>query len=316
MYYLGNVRNMILYAMSKNLIYDLKIKFNLFNSDEELPIPAGEEGVRLLASYKLYNLGDYDISNIDIDILTAYKVELIPNGGNCVIENDNKYKDLNISYLDKTKYLKCHLDNLEQLNSYSNSFNIEIKDFTVTQKMYDIPLIYSNIAYTDNELQREVISSPGIYFVQAQVAALLRGTINKDPTSIYPIEGYGRYFDLVLDIENKEITEAKEVNFISLIPLVTPLFDGEDEGSVSKVIPLYEEYYENHNYSYPWTNIYNKEDDYIDYVEVAGKNVCYVADYDTPVKIAKKNRYELNDTVKNLFAPKGKMEPDDYAGFD
>ena len=316
MYYLGNVRNMILYAMSKNLIYDLKIKFNLFNSDEELPIPAGEEGVRLLASYKLYNLGDYDISNIDIDILTAYKVELIPNGGNCVIENDNKYKDLNISYLDKTKYLKCHLDNLEQLNSYSNSFNIEIKDFTVTQKMYDIPLIYSNIAYTDNELQREVISSPGIYFVQAQVAALLRGTINKDPTSIYPIEGYGRYFDLVLDIENKEITEAKEVNFISLIPLVTPLFDGEDEGSVSKVIPLYEEYYENHNYSYPWTNIYNKEDDYIDYVEVAGKNICYVADYDTPVKIAKKNRYELNDTVKNLFAPKGKMEPDDYAGFD
>jgi len=150
MYYFGNVRNMILYAMSKNLIYDLKIKFNNFNSDEELPIPAGEEGVQLLTSYKLYNLGDYDISNIDIDILIANNVELKSNADNCKIENDNKYKDLNMSYLNKTKYLKCHLDNLEQLKSYSDSFNIEIKHFSVTQKMYDIPLIYSNIKYIDN----------------------------------------------------------------------------------------------------------------------------------------------------------------------
>ena len=317
MYYLGNVRNMILYAMSKNLIYDLKIKFNTFNSNEELPIPAGEEGVQLQTFFKLYNLGDYDMSNIDIDILIANNVELISEVENCIIkENDDKYKDLNISYLNKTKYLKCHLETLTQLNSYSGFFKIEVKNFYVTQKMYDIPLIYSNITYYDNEFQKEEINSPGIYFVQAKLAALLRGTINKDPTSIYPIEGYGRYFDLVLDIENKEDSEAKEVNYISLIPLVTPLFDGEDEGSVSKVIPLYEEYYENHKYSYPWTDVYNKEEDYIDYVEIAGKNVCYVADYDTPVKIAKKNRYELNDTVENLFVPKGKMEPDDYAGLD
>ena len=58
---------------------------------------------------------------------------------------------------------------------------------------------------------------------KAALAAVLRGTINKDPTSIYPLEGYGRYFDLVLNVENKEATEAKDVNYISLIPLVTPL---------------------------------------------------------------------------------------------
>jgi hypothetical protein len=33
--------------MTKNLIYNLKIKFNS-NSDEDLPTPAGEEGVKLL----------------------------------------------------------------------------------------------------------------------------------------------------------------------------------------------------------------------------------------------------------------------------
>ena len=127
--------------------------------------------------------------------------------------------------MNKTKYLKCHLETLTQLNSYSGFFKIEVKDFTETQRMYDIPLIYSNITYYDNKFQKEEINSPGIYFVQTKLAALLRGTINKDPTSIYPIEGYGRYFDLVLDVENKEDSEAKKVNYISLIPLVTPIRD-------------------------------------------------------------------------------------------
>ena len=321
MSYFEHVRNFILFAMSKNLIYDQKIIFSPTNSelDEDLPIPAGEEEVQLVVSYKLYNLYDVDMTNIEINILIANNVDIISTINDCqVITGDNKYEYLNLSYIDNTKYLKCHLNTLNKLSSYSNSFKIEIKDFSVTQKLYDIPLTYSIISYKDNEIQRQIINTPGIYYVQAQVAALLRGTINKDPTSIYPIEGFGRYFDLVLNVENKEATEAKEVNYVSIIPLVTPLFDGEDEGSISKIVPLYENYYENHEYEYPWTDIYNKGEDYIDYVEIAGKNVCYVADYDTPVKIAKKSRDELknNNTVKHLFIPKGKINPDDYAGKD
>ena len=318
MIYFIDVRNIILFIMTKNVIYDLKIKFTPANSDmdDELPIPAGEEGVQLLASYKLYNLFDYYLTDIEINILIAKKVEIISTiSGGCEIKNDDKYKNLNISYIDDTKYLKCYLSKLDKLSFNSNSFTIEIIDSTITQKLNDIPLMYSTISYKDNDSQIIKII-PGLYNVQAALAALLRGTINKDPTSIYPLEGYGRYFDLVLNVENKESTEAKNVNYISLIPLVTPLFDGEDEGSVSKIIPLFEEYYDKHEYIYPWTEVYEKSQDYIDYVEIAGKGVCYVSDYDTPVKLAKKERNELKGIVENLFEPEGKIKPDENAGQD
>ena len=318
MYYFDNVRNMILYAMTKNVIYDLKIKFNPANDqlDEDLPIPAGEEGVQLVASYKLYNLAEFDMTNVEINILIAKKVNIISAVEGCQVVLDDKYKYLNISYIDETKYLKCSLAKLDKLSVHTNSFLVEITDFSVTQLLNDIPLMYSNITYKDNEFQKEVVTTPGLYYVQAALAAVLRGTINKDPTSIYPLEGYGRYFDLVLNVENKEATEAKDVNYISLIPLVTPLFDGEDEGSVCKVIPLYEQYYECHEYNYPWLDVHNKEEDYIDYVEVAGKGVCYVADYDTPVKLAKIQRDELIGNVTNLFEPEGTISPDETAGQD
>ena len=100
------------------------------------------------------------------------------------------------------------------------------------------------------------------------MAALLRGTINKDPTSSYPMKGQGLYFDLVLNVENKENTLAKDVNYIAQIPLVTPLVDGEDEGLVAQVVPVYEDYYFKHNFTYPWVDIENRSLDYIDYAEI------------------------------------------------
>ena len=47
--------------------------------------------------------------------------------------------------------------------------------------------------------------------------------------------------------ENKENTLAKDVNYIAQIPLVTPLVDGEDEGLVAQVVPVYEDYYFKHH---------------------------------------------------------------------
>ena len=321
-YYLQNVRNMILYAMTSNIIYDLKIKFNPNNSEkeEDIPIPAGEEGVQLVVSFKLYNLASVDMSNVEINILIANKVDIITtfnDGDNCKIENDAiTYKDYNLTDFDKTKYIKCSINSLTKLNSYSREFKLEITDYKITAKSNDIPLMYSKIKYKDLEFNKDIISTPGIFYTQALVAALLRGTINKDPSSTYPLEGFGRYFDLVLNIENKEETIAKDVNYISLIPLVTPLFDGEDEGSVAKVVPLYDNYYETHNYTFPWTTVDNRGVDYIDYIEIAGKGICYVDDFDTPVKMAKVPRDSVSG-IDNLYVPKEEDSgPDDYAGQD
>ena len=320
LYYFENVRNMILYSMSSNVIYDLKIKFNLPYSDgeEDFPIPAGEEGVQIVSSYKLYNLAKIAMTNVEINILLAKKIKLVTNfesGDICIIKEDSvTYADLDISSIDTSKYIKCTIPTLDKLSSVTKEFKIEITDYSITSLLNDIPLMYSKVKYTDGEINKDMLYTPGIFYAQAALAAVLRGTINKDPTSYYPQEGWGLYFDLVLNIQNKENTEARNVSYISLIPLVSPLFDGEDEGSVAKVIPLYENYYENHNYSYPWLDVNNRGVDYIDYVEVANKGVCYVSDYDTPSKWGKVTRSSLEGIVDNLFEPHGNAVADDYAG--
>ena len=248
-------------------------------------------------------------------MLFADKIELVTKPDNCELKYNDKYLQIpNIPEFNKTKYLYCELGYLEELKSLNNSFKIEITDFSITQKLNDISLIYSNLSYTLSG--KEKILTPGIYYAQGQAAALLRGTINKDPTSTYPMEGHGLYFDLVLNVENKENSIAQNVKYIALVPLVTPLYDGKDEGSVARIVPLYEKYYTDHNYSYPWTRIKDREKDYIDYIEVAGKNMCYVRDYDTPTKINVIERRKIDD-VLNLYQPtvtNEKKQIDDYAG--
>ena len=309
-YFFIHSRNFILYAMCKNFIYDLKIKFSL-GSEEDLPIPAGEEGVQLVSSFKIFNLDIIDMKDIEVNILFAKDVKLISSNECSYITTDkNKYKDLNASSIETENYLKCTAGSISKLDKLYKEFKLEITNYKVTQNLVDIPLMYSKIKYKLNN--KEYINTPGIFYVQAQAAALLRGTINKDPTSFWPMNGWGLYFDLVLAIENKENTIAKDVNFISVIPLVCPLMDGEDQNKVAQVIPLYDNYYDTHSYTFPWKTIENRGTDYIDYVEVAGKEVSYVADFDTPVKMRKIPRDDA--PITNPYVPKDGDKPDDYAG--
>ena len=302
-YYFDNVRNIILYSMTKNFIYDLKIKFSSGEeSDEDLPIPAGEEGVQLAASYKFYNLYETPISDFRLEILFAHKIELVQIPNECELKHETlpKYEESNLGEIfNISQYLLCQSNNIEILNSIGNGFKLEITDYTITQKLFDIPLMYSSLSFKmDN---KEYVLNPGIFYAQAALAALLRGTINKDPSSSYPMEGKGLYFDLVLTVENKENTIAKDVNYIAQVPLVCPLVDGEDEGLVAQVLPVFDKYYFKHQFDYPWLSIDNRSVDYIDYAEVAGKNVSYVNDYDTPVKISQNQRTDEDVNIENKF---------------
>ena len=327
--YMMNVRNIMFYAMTKNVIYDLKLNFNFpeeMKNDNDtsldfdnLPIPGGEEGVQLLVTFKFYNLFDKKIQNLKIDILAANKVDFIsPSDSVCELKTDDKYfNNSDLTKFNTSQYYECSSDLLSQMNYLEKEFKIEILDQSVTQRGNDIPLLYSIISYFDEESNKDVSLTPGTFFAQAKLAAVLRGTLNKDPSSAYPVKGKGLYFDLVLNVENKENTEAIDVKYIALIPLVSPIYSGGDEGAIAPIIPLYENYYEDHNYTYPWTDyLVNRGVDYIDYVEVSGINVAYVADYDTPVKIAKVSREDLVDKVKNLFnlTNDSKNGTDDYAG--
>ena len=315
-YYFDNVRNIILYSMTKNFIYDLKIKFSSGEeSDEDLPIPAGEEGVQLAASYKFYNLYETPISDFRLEILFAHKIELVQIPNECELKHETlpKYEESNLGEIfNISQYLLCQSNNIEILNSIGNGFKLEITDYTITQKLFDIPLMYSSLSFKmDN---KEYVLNPGIFYAQAALAALLRGTINKDPSSSYPMEGKGLYFDLVLTVENKENTIAKDVNYIAQVPLVCPLVDGEDEGLVAQVLPVFDKYYFKHQFDYPWLSIDNRSVDYIDYAEVAGKNVSYVNDYDTPVKISKNQRTDVNYENKFELPNNDNIVLDEKAG--
>ena len=315
-YYFDNVRNIILYSMTKNFIYDLKIKFSSGEeSDEDLPIPAGEEGVQLAASYKFYNLYETPISDFRLEILFAHKIELVQIPGECELKHETlpKYEESNLGEVfNISQYLLCQSNNIEILNSIGNGFKLEITDYTITQKLFDIPLMYSSLSFKMDNKEYEL--NPGIFYSQAALAALLRGTINKDPSSSYPMEGKGLYFDLVLTVENKENTIAKDVNYIAQVPLVCPLVDGEDEGLVAQVLPVFDKYYFKHQFDYPWLSIEKRSDDYIDYAEVAGKDVSYVNDYDTPVKISKNQRTDVNYENKFELPNNDNIVLDEKAG--
>ena len=313
-YYFDNVRNILLYCMTRDYIYDLKIKFSLNEeSQEDLPIPAGEEGVQLVANYKFYNLYNTDISDFKLEILFAKKIDFIgdvPFGCQLKKEKATKYEGLNLTEFNLDQYLYCEADSITKLKSTSNKFKLEITDYSVTSKLIDIPLMYSSLTFKHNN--QPIKLNPGIFYTQASIAALLRGTINKDPTSFYPMLGKGLYFDLVLTVENKENTIAKDVKYISLVPLVSPLVDGEDEGLIAHTVPVYSNYYLNHKFTYPWTTFDASSEDYIDYAEIAGKNVCYVDDYDTPVKLGRKQRGDV--TFEGKITPTTEMIYDEKAG--
>ena len=314
-WYFENVRNMILYSMTKDYIFDLKIKFSLNEeSDEDLPIPAGEEGVQLVTNYKFYNLFDTEITNFKLEILFAKKIEFYGNAPTeCTLQNVDKakYAGINLTDFSLDKCLVCTISSIQNLKSIENKFKLEITDYTVTRKLIDIPFMYSSLTFKMNG--KETKLTPGIFYAQASLAALLRGTINKDPTSYYPMLGKGLYFDLVLTVENKENTVAKDVNYITLVPLVSPLVDGEDEGLIAHTVPVYENYYRSHEFVYPWKNYDSSHTDYIDYAEIAGKNVCYVDDFDTPVKLARHKRSEVEYPGK-YTPPNDQMTYDEKAG--
>ena len=321
-YYFDNVRNMILYSMTKDYIYDLKIKFTTPNAgntaevEDDLPIPAGEEGVQLQVDYKFYNLYENPITNFKLEILFVNKVEVVDIPEGCLLKKEKatKFESLNLTEFNLDQYLLCQADSIQKLKSLGNKFKLEITHVSVTQRLIDIPLMYSSLSFKLNNKDMEL--NPGIFYAQAAIAALLRGTINKDPTSFYPMKGDGLYFDLVLTVENKENTLAKDVNFIALIPLITPLVDGDDEGLIAHLVPVYENYYRKHDYHYPWTDLLHREHDYIDYAEVAGKGVCFVNDYDTPVKLTRMQRDDPEVIITNKYELTANVEMDENAGAD
>ena len=290
--YSSVIMNILFYSMSKNIIFDYYFKVG--EDEEELPIPGGEEGVQLTSFFKFYNVFTTEITNLKVDILLPDKVKFLNPPEGCSI-TDNYPAE--IPEMSSIQYLSCSIASLPQLSKFDMDFKIEITDAVVTQKKV-FSLIYPIVSYEENG--KSITMYPGALLVKAELAAELRATYNVDPSATYPVPGKGWFTDNVLNLENKEGTPAYDVNFICILPLISPVIDGSDEREVSKMVEIYNNYYMNHNYKFPFEET-GGDYDYIDFSELTGINAVAVSDWDTPVRISKVLKTSLDETEKNSF---------------
>ena len=261
------ILNPVFYSMGKNIIFDAYIKYSE-SMDEETPIPGGEEGIRLSCFFKLLNLFEVKIKDITIDIFTAMKTKFVGIPEGCVkIENDKAKYNINLTDMDMTYYMQCNLEELQKYSEFSKEIIIEITDQSVTQKATAISLFYPFFKYTDLETNEKINIDYGAVTVAASLSAILRVTANSEPPGDYPVWGHGCFFDQVFNVENKENTLAKNVNLITVIPLISLIVNDIKGNSVVHTVEFYDEYYKNHEYTYPWYKTL-EEVDYIDYAEI------------------------------------------------
>ena len=301
----------VFYAMGKNIIFDAFIKYS-DDTGEEKPIPGGEEGVRLTCYFKFLNLFEVPVKDLNVDIFIAFKTKFITIPEGCIekVNDATKYQN-NLTDMDMTHYMQCNLAQLEKYTEFSKEMTLEITDQSVTQKKTDVSIFYPLLEYTEYESNEKIFVDYGPVVTTASLAAILRVTANSEPPGDYPIFAWGNYLDQVFNVENKEDTAAKNVNLITIIPVISVLINDIRENSVVHTNEFYDAYYKKHEYIYPFTKT-AEEVDFIDYAELSGKDVVFSKDFDQPVKYVKVERIDLknNDEVKELFEVNGNLAID------
>jgi len=82
------------------------------------------------------------------------------------------------------------------------------------------------VTFVENTIEN--VYDSGALTTNAALAGLLRGSMNPDPSAFYPLFGRGAFVDNVLQVENKEDTDARNSTYYGVIPLITPIVDGTD----------------------------------------------------------------------------------------
>ena len=282
-------------AMTKNVIFDA-----VAGTDDGKPIPGGEAGVRVRIAFSLLNIYESEIKNIKIRIWLPEKLEAVTSTllNGCSVSTENPGYTMNLTLVKPDSHILCPSSSVAAFGKLENNFVAEITDHSLTQVKKDILMAVIGVEYNDssnNALHREDV---GALRADASLAALLRGALNPDPSAFYPVKGVGQYVDNVLQLENKEDTAADDVDYVAIIPLVTPLVDGSDQKLISRALKFLPSYYGTKTdikYYYPFLNeevasgsgTQLKNWDHLDFKYLNKKDVYLGADWDIPVRIKK-----------------------------
>ncbi len=281
--------NMMFLAMSRNVLIDAYV-----GSSDGKPIPGGECGIDLDVKITVINL--YDTNVTDMGLHLWFPNYIVPTSlpSTCASDSTNLTSVVDTSSYNASSHIKCGTDLLTAFEHYTVTLKVEITDAMATQQKYDIVIVEPVVNYTDSETGLNYIYDMGGLKTDAALAALLRASINPDPSSFYPIAGRGQYVDNVLEVENKEDTSALDVEYIGMVPIVSPVVDGSDQTAAIELVNFLASYYNNSNhvYYYPFENVADKNYDYLDYLWLNGKGVVLVAEWDIAAKRTKLLRNE------------------------
>ena len=278
------ILNLIALALSKELYLTSRVNMDIKNSEiTDLPIPAGEAGVDLKVQTTIHNLNDEEISKCQLYIFLPDNFGWSRYPDSCKLSND-KSIPVNVknkrSFESTNDYLLCNIGKITAYEKHNFETTISVLNYKATQMKLQVLILEPIAVFTDSK--GNDLTLVDYIRVNCEAAPLLRVSANPDPSSFYPVYGEGEYVDNVIKIENKEQSGAYEVEYVGLIPLISPLLDGDDQRKTQWNLKIYVDYYNTINdFEVPFET--DNATDYIYTTYLQGKGSVIVAEWDSPV---------------------------------
>ena len=276
--------NLLALAMSKELYLTSKVNMALNSTLSDLPIPAGEAGVNLQVKTTIHNLNDEPVSNCKLYVFLPNHFEWTDTPKGCTLNDIGKEKSLPPNVLQKrstkstNQFLICDIQNIAAYEKKDFIVTISIMNYLATQAKTNVQILEPIAILTSKNKEITLVD---YVTVNCEAAPLLRVAANPDPSSFYPVYGTGEYVDNVIKIENKEESNAYEVEYVGLIPVITPLLDGDDQRKTDWALKIFVEYYNGFGFEVPLTN--DNATDFIYTAYLQGKGSVIAAEWDSPV---------------------------------
>ena len=298
------ILNLLSLALSKELYFTSKVTMSI-NSTElpDIPIPAGEAGFNLEIKSILHNLNDQKINNSALYMFLPDNFNWTEIPDKCIKTNNKTLIPNKVTkkktVTSKNDFLYCELGEIDSYEKYNFKITISVLNYKATQEKYSVLLLNPILVFTDsNNIENILVDN---IRVNCEAASLLRVAINPDPSSFYPVKGEGQYVDNVVKVENKEQTGAFDVEYIGLIPIISPLTDGDDQRKTQWNLKIYVDYYNKINtYEVPFNS--SGATDFIYTAFLQGKGAVIVAEWDSPVLPVKQTieKIKSNEEAENL----------------
>ena len=294
------ILNIIALALSKELYMTSRVNMKIDVDPDlknNLPIPAGEFGFQLDINTLIHNLNDKGMSNAKLYLFLKENLDWGKIPSICASKAYNA-KDIPANMRQRksidnnNNYLVCDLKTISAYQKLDFQVQITVLNNEATQQKYQVLLMEEFLTYTDSN------GVAGLLYDQiktnCEAAPLIRGSLNPDPSGMYPLPGTGYYVDNILKIENKEQSMAYDVEYYGLIPLISPLVDGNDQRKIQWALKIYVDYYNGNNFEVPLKG--DSAEDFIYPAELKGKGVRIVAEWDSPV-LPNKEKYNKEGGV-------------------